>query len=240
MDFSDATQRGRVIEDRDRGYAFVPARSLTLGDGAARQLAAIEALMDAAPADPYDPSGNRSRYHCQLILDPATRLLHPRKGVGYWRAAHLGYEYSGEERRFAPVPDAILAAPLFVECVWFWYDLLPSALFLPVALALVEVHLLRTRPGPVIVNQFHKDGEPFFVLSLLGRRNVEGALTQIARDAEGQHVADCFVLAEPLDSLLVDDRAVFHNVTPFRPVDGSKPAFRDVLNLGYIPLATKA
>jgi hypothetical protein len=216
---------------------FVPATSLAVGDEAVQQLAAIQALMDAAPADPYDTSGNRSRYHCQLILDPATRSLQHRRGVGYWRASHLGYEYSGQERRFAPVPDSILEAPLLVEWVWFWFDLLPPALFPPLALALVEVHLMRTRPGPVIVNQFHKDGEPYFVLSLVGRRNVEGAITQIAGDPNGARVLDRFVLSEPLDSLLVDDRAVFHNVTPFRAAEASRPAFRDVLNLGYIPLA---
>jgi hypothetical protein len=236
MDFRDAIERHRVAESLTRGYVFVPAASLALRDGAAGQLTAIQSLMDSAPPDPYEPNGNRSRYHCQLILDPATRSLHERKGVGYWRAAHLGYEFSGEERRFAPVPEAIVAAPLFVEWVWFWFDLLPKALFPPIALVLVEVHLMRTRPGPVIVNRFHKDGEPFFVLSLLGRRNVEEATTQIARDQEGRHVIDRFVLAEPLDSLLVDDRTVFHNVTPFHPVDVSRPAFRDILNLGYIPL----
>ena len=69
--------------------------------------------------------GTGPRYHCQLILDPATRSLHERKGVGYWRASHLGYEYSGEERRSAPVPEAILRAPLFEEWVWFRFDLLP-------------------------------------------------------------------------------------------------------------------
>jgi hypothetical protein len=236
MEFRDATERRRVVEGRERGYVFVPAASLAPGEGAPVQLAAIQALMDAAPPDPYEPNGNRSRYHCQLILDPATRSLHERKGVGYWRASHLGYEYSGEERRFAPVPEAILESPLFVEWVWFWFDLLPEALFPPIALALVEVHLMRTRPGPVIVNRFHKDGEPFFVLSLLGRRNVEDATTQIAHDPEGRDVVARFVLAEPLDSLLVDDRTVFHNVTPFRPADDSRPSFRDILNLGYIPL----
>ena len=59
-----------------------PAGSLEPVDGAAGQLAAIRALMDAAPADPYEPNGNRSRYHCQLLLDPATRSLHVRKGMG--------------------------------------------------------------------------------------------------------------------------------------------------------------
>jgi hypothetical protein len=80
--FSDAIQRRQIVEDRERGYAFVPASSLALGDGAAVQLATIQALMDAAPADPYDPYRNRTRYHCQLILDPATRSLHHRKGLG--------------------------------------------------------------------------------------------------------------------------------------------------------------
>jgi hypothetical protein len=236
MDFADALTRTRVAQALERGYVFVPAASLAPGDGAAKEIAAIEALMDLAPEDPYEPNANRSRYHCQLILDPATRSLHARKGVGYWRASHLEYEYSGAERRFAPVPEAILAAPLFVELVWFWFELLPEALFPPIALALVEVHLMRTRPGPVIVNRFHQDGEPFFVLTLLGRGNVLDAITQIARDAEGRHVVDRFELESPLDSLLVEDRAVFHNVTPFRAADPSRAAFRDVLNLGYIPL----
>src|SRR5262245_55413300 len=240
MEFRDATERQRVIPGRNSGYVFVPAASLALEDATARQLVEIQSLMDAAPPDPYEPNGNRSRYHCQLILDPATRSLHERKGLGYWRAKHLGYEYSGEERRFAPVPDAILRARFFVDWVWFWFDLLPEALFPPISLALVEVHLMRTRPGPVIVNRFHKDGEPFFVLSLLGSRNVDGAITQIARDSEGRDVLERFILAEPLDSLLVDDRTVFHNVTPFRAADDSLAAFRDILNLGYIPLVRNA
>ena len=46
MDFSDATARVRVVEGRERGYVFVPAASLALVDGAARQLVAIQALMD--------------------------------------------------------------------------------------------------------------------------------------------------------------------------------------------------
>ena len=167
-------------------------------------------------------------------------VLHERRGLGYWRASHLGYGYSGEERRFAPVPDAVLATPLFAEWVWFWFDLLPETLFPPHALALVEVHLMRTRPGPVVVNRFLKDGEPFFVLSLLGRTNVEGATTRIARDPEGRDLLDRFDLSEPLDSLFVDDRTVYHKVTPFRPVDPSIPEFRDVLKLGYIPLVRGA
>jgi hypothetical protein len=236
MIFRDATWLDRLAADLKRGYAFIPGAGLVLGESARTPLKSFQALMNDAPPDPYEPHGNRSRYHCQLILDPATRLLHERKGVGYWRASHLGYEYSGEERRFAPVPSAIVSSPLFSDLVWFWFDLLPQTLFPPLALALVEVHLMRTRPGPVIVNRFHKDGEPFFVLSLLGRENVENAITQLARDSEGHDVVDRFDLAEPLDSVLVDDRAVYHNVTPFLAVENSRPAYRDILNLGYIPL----
>ena len=36
---------------------------------------------------------------------------------------------------------------MFAEWVWFWFDLLPEAMFPTIAPALVEVHLMRTRLG---------------------------------------------------------------------------------------------
>src|SRR5262249_47614105 len=137
-------------------------------------------------------------------------------------------------------PGGLWGGSFFWVWLGFGFVFLPDPLFPPISLALVEVHLMRTRPGPVIVNQFHKDGEPFFVLSLLGSRNLDGAITQIASDCDGRNLLDRFILAEPLDSLLVDDRTVFHNVTPFRAADDSREAFRDILNLGYIPLVRNA
>ncbi|MEZ6019422.1 MAG: 2OG-Fe dioxygenase family protein [Planctomycetota bacterium] len=38
-----------------------------------------------------------------------------------------------------------------------------------------------------------------------------------------------FTLAQPLDTALVDDRHVFHGVTPIEPKDPHQPAWRDVL-----------
>jgi hypothetical protein len=38
-----------------------------------------------------------------------------------------------------------------------------------------------------------------------------------------------FTLTEPFDSALIDDRRVFHGVTPVSAHDPSKPGYRDVL-----------
>jgi hypothetical protein len=42
-----------------------------------------------------------------------------------------------------------------------------------------------------------------------------------------------FVLTEPLDAALTDDARVYHGVTPIRPLDPARPAWRDVLVLTF-------
>ena len=102
------------------------------------------------------------------------------------------------------------------------------------------------RPLVVQVSRFDKWKDPQGVIEAfqIARKEVDCTLVLVGNvatdDPEGHDVVDRLVLAEPLDSLLVDDRRVFHNVTPFRAADHSRPAFRDILNLGYIPLVRGA
>jgi hypothetical protein len=42
-------------------------------------------------------------------------------------------------------------------------------------------------------------------------------------------------LREPGDLLLGDDRRTLHSVSPVRPVDRSRPAYRDVLVVTFTP-----
>ena len=58
---------------------------------------------------------------------------------------------------------------------------------------------------------------------------VEQALSRIA-DPAGRDLGH-FTLAEPLEAVVLDDRRVLHGVTPVRPLDAARPAWRDVLVL---------
>ena len=116
MDFADALMPMRAAQALERGYVFVPAAKFW-----SREM--VDGERDRGDRG-LDGSGARGSVRTERKSVALSLPAHPRsgdalasraKGVGYWRASHLEYEYSGAERRFAPVPEAILAAPLFVE-----------------------------------------------------------------------------------------------------------------------------
>ena len=73
----------------------------------------------------------------------------------------------------------------------------------------------------------HRDGVDYALVLLINRRNIaSGTITSHALD--GRRVA-AFTLTDACDAALLDDRRVFHGVTPVESVDPSCPAFRDVL-----------
>lgn len=96
----------------------------------------------------------------------------------------------------------------------------------------VEVHQFRIearagRAGRPTPEGAHRDGVDHVLALLVERRNVRRGRTTIA-DVAGRSLG-AFTLREPLDAALLDDRKVYHGVTPIEPLDRSKPGYRDVL-----------
>ena len=77
----------------------------------------------------------------------------------------------------------------------------------------------------------HRDGVDFVFVLMVRRENIKQGTTTI-HDLAGNDLGS-FTLTRPRDSALVDDRRVFHGVTPVVPIDPARPAFRDVLVLTY-------
>jgi len=77
----------------------------------------------------------------------------------------------------------------------------------------------------------HRDGVDWVAVTLIGRSNVAGGVTAVA-DAAGQTLGS-FTLETPLDTVLLDDRRVWHGVTPVQPLDPATTAHRDVLVLTF-------
>jgi hypothetical protein len=100
----------------------------------------------------------------------------------------------------------------------------------------IEAHQFRIEAGPDVVGQptpegMHRDGVDYVLVLLVRRQNIAQGTTTIHDN--DRRLLGSFTLSEALDSALVDDRRVFHGVTPVVPVDASLPAFRDVLVLTY-------
>jgi hypothetical protein len=100
----------------------------------------------------------------------------------------------------------------------------------------IEAHQFRieARPGESAKptpEGMHRDGVDWVAVTLIGRTNVAGGVTAVADDA-GQALGS-FTLETPLDTVLLDDRRVWHGVTPVHPLDPAVPAHRDVLVLTF-------
>ncbi len=140
----------------------------------------------------------------------------------------------GIARWFEPVTDAIASHPattaILETCGSLFTGLTPPDLR-PERWH-VEMHQFRIEARPDVEGQptpegLHRDGVDWVLVLLVRRENVERGETNIT-DLQRALVSS-FTLAEPMDAALVDDSRVYHGVTTIRPLDPSRPSFRDVL-----------
>jgi hypothetical protein len=104
-----------------------------------------------------------------------------------------------------------IVSPWHVELHQFRIEATPSGTGLP------------TPEGP------HRDGVDWVCVMLVKRTNVSSGVTQIF-GPDGRRLGE-FTLTDPLDAVFLDDRRVFHSVTPIALLDSASKACRDVLVL---------
>ena len=73
----------------------------------------------------------------------------------------------------------------------------------------------------------HRDGVDHVLVLMIRRVNIASGTTSIRSDDD--RLLDSFTLTDPFDAAVLDDRKVYHGVTPVEPLDAAQPAFRDVL-----------
>lgn len=100
----------------------------------------------------------------------------------------------------------------------------------------IELHQFRIeardgkmgRPTPEGV---HRDGVDFVIVVMIRRVNIDSGATTIY-DLDN-HLVGEFTLREPFDMVLVNDRRVYHGVTPITQLDPKAEAYRDVLVITF-------
>jgi hypothetical protein len=221
---------------RDRGYAVVrPGDVQALCGVSAEALAALAASWDDLPPDEYLRDGGRyrSRRHACFTVggDGVVRAPHR----AHYQPVDYNALHGGIQRWFAPVADAVAAAPAWQAVL----SALAASLrqLRPVDPWYVEAHQFRIdtrdgigRPTP---EGAHRDGVDFVAVFLVGRRAIRGGETRVfqADGPDGQR----FTLAEPWSLLLLDDTRVIHESTPIQPLpdDDGVGGHRDTLVLTF-------
>jgi hypothetical protein len=100
----------------------------------------------------------------------------------------------------------------------------------------IELHQFRIEArdgklGKPTPEGVHRDGVDFVIVVMIKRVNIDSGATTIF-DPDNRLLGE-FTLRETFDMVLVNDRQVYHGVTPITPLDTSTEAFRDVFVITF-------
>ena len=224
-----------MIEEIARdGFAFVHAdemRGLLTRAGSLADWPAFAASWNALELDHYMADGGRYRRRRHAVYAAPA-------GGGIVRAPHQPHFQSraynalngGIARWFEPIEPAVGSGPSMTAILAFSRGLFEQ-LAGPQAWH-VEVHQFRIEarrdaPGQPTPEGIHRDGVDYVMVLLVDRQNIASGTTTV-HALSGEELG-AFTLAAPLDAALLDDCRVAHGVTAIEPVDGQRPAYRDVL-----------
>lgn len=221
-------------ELRRVGFAFVAGATMAaqLADcGPLDDWTAFAASWNDMPVDTYmaDQGRYRRRRHAVYTADAAGIRREPPRP--HYQSRDYNPLHGGIERWFEPVEPAIAEGASLRRILAFCRDSF-GALAPQVRQWRIEVHQFRIEArageaGEPTPEGVHRDGVDYVLVLLVERENIERGTTTI-HAPDGRELGH-FTLARAFDAALVDDRRVFHGVTPVVPKEPSRPAHRDVL-----------
>jgi hypothetical protein len=215
------------------GFVLLDAVAMRrlLGDDASLNAAAFAESWNDLPLDEYMADGGHYRRRRHAMFTAEAGALSRRPHQPHYQSLRDNPLNGGVARWFAPVRDHIARGPI-----------LRSAIHVLTAIAdrrrqatcrwRVEVHQFRIEArageaGLPTPEGMHRDGVDFVLAMLVARRNVAHGVSTIS-DPDGAPLVRVR-LAEPFDTMLLDDARVRHGVSPIAALDPARPAFRDVL-----------
>jgi hypothetical protein len=236
----DRDVRGELAR---HGWAAHPGADMLRSATALAGLRALQRDLDDLPADPYARGDLRRRRHSRLVHLPWSDSFVEQPGSQYYQSREHNPVDGGAVRDFAPRLARTLRSPLLLDLIRLDLALVPfpaAALAGPID---VGLHLIayRPRPGlPAISTPgcFHRDGEPYTFVHLIARRDVEGGENRVAT-ADERVLAE-FTLVDDLDTFVVRDAAVVHDVREVRVLPGRDAGLRAVLLVDFTPHARDA
>lgn len=186
--------------------------------------------------DQYMADGGkyRKRRHAVYAIQNAGEVARLMPYQPHYQTLDYNPLNGGVARYFAPILDdlhhsATLAALLeFGNAVFsqitgnpYWH---------------IELHQFRIeardgRFGKPTPEGVHRDGVDFVIVVMIKRVNIDSGATTIY-DLDNQLVGE-FLLRDSFDMALVNDRRVYHGVTPITQLDAQAEAYRDVLVITF-------
>jgi hypothetical protein len=217
---------------------YVRTTTALFGDDSS-DLGGLSEAFSELPSDPYYSAGDRRRVLSKFdiaVEDSAFVISEPLPQEAYFQDVRYNPAVGGIQRHFEPVPYQYLNSTILQQFACQHLELYPEAT--TGAIVRLNVHLIRMeahpgRPCDTSPSGYHKDGEKYIAVYLLGRHNIIGGLNLIADNRKCDLAR--FVLNEPGEGYVIDDEAVWHALTPISAGEDECSSTRDILLMDFLP-----
>lgn len=221
------------------GYVFRPRQamlSVLRGSGLEDWDAFAASWHDLGP-DAYMADGGRYRRRRFAVFEMCGDTIVRQAHQPHYQSRDYNPLNGGIVRWFEPVRDAIAAHALTRRILHTCREIFEASCSDSAGRKVwhVEMHQFRIEAnnacaGLPTPEGVHRDGVEWVCVLLVARSNVASGVTHIY---SGAKPLGAFTLADPLDTVFIDDTRVLHGVTPIHAQDSSLKAFRDVLVLTF-------
>ena len=219
---------------RDQAYAFAHAGEMQAALQVHGDLSDWEAFAESwndLGLDTYMADHGRYRRRRHAVFLARAKNIERLPHRAHFQTLDYNALNGGIQRWFEPIKDEQADSRSLKTILSFCRELF-SNLGSGVKQWLIEVHQFRIEavadtPGLPTPEGMHRDGVDYVLVLLVRRCNISSGTTLVGHPSGD--FESSFTLVEPFDAALVDDHRVYHGVTPVQPIDGSLPAYRDVL-----------
>lgn len=223
-------------------FAFIPGHILREHLSFGSEFATLAAQWDDLPVDEYSVSMRCQRYRRfgRFLFDPLSGRLSVCPARPFVQAKTYNALYGGVERRFVPLLPGTSNSPLLHELIRFDFEHLPVSDKEKISVWEIGVHQIAIRPmesspGNATPEGIHQDGHDFVAMHLFKRENVTGGVSRLF-DLKQQPIGEV-VLTDTLDTLIIKDVALFHEVSLIAQKELGRMASRNMLLLDFNCLA---
>ncbi|WP_442801535.1 2OG-Fe dioxygenase family protein [Serratia rubidaea] len=223
----------RLALFRERHFIYFPACELGVGNNAVAEEALVS-TWENLPVDKYlQGSRLRRRRICKFDLSQQGEIT-PLQDCHFFQSSQVNGLLGGIERLYPRSENDFISSSVVQQLLAHHHALLTR--LVGNQRWLVTCHQLRVccdaqQAGLAAPEGRHSDGHDYIFQHLIQRNNVLGGASEVY-DRDGRQVLTR-VLQGFLDTLLLDDRMMQHDVTPLYPDDPLRAAFRDMLIIDF-------
>ena len=186
--------------------------------------------------DQYMADGGkyRKRRHATYAIQNAGEAAHLMPYQPHYQTADYNPLNGGVARYFAPILDDLhhsLTLAALLEFGNSIFSQITGNHHWHIELHQFRIEARDGKLGKPTPEGVHRDGVDFVIVVMIKRVNIESGATTIF-DLDNRLLGE-FTLRESFDMVLVNDRQVYHGVTPISPLDTSSEAFRDVFVITF-------